>query len=87
MKKMAALFICSNIIFSLPLSGNELSYTSYIDSNKRIKCMYGYAAEKTGDHQAAIQIFEDCISRWNDVYSMIWLAQIYETGIGVTQDY
>ena len=49
--------------------------------------MYGYAAEKTGDHQAAIQIFEDCISRWNDVYSMIWLAQIYETGIGVTQDY
>ena len=48
--------------------------------------MYGYAAEKTGDHQAAIQIFEDCISRWNDVYSMIWLAQIYELGIGVTQD-
>ena len=49
--------------------------------------MYGYAAEKTGDHQAAIQIFEDCIARWNDVYSMIWLAQIYESGIGVKQDF
>ena len=86
MKKIAALFICFNMILSLPLSSNELSYHSYIDSTKRIKCMYGYAAEKTGDHQAAIKIFEDCISRWNDVYSMIWLAQIYELGIGVTQD-
>lgn len=66
---------------------SDLSYTSYIDSDKRIKCLYGYAADKTGDHAAAIAIFEDCIARWNDVYSMIWLAQIYETGIGVPQDF
>jgi len=61
---------------------NELSYEAYIDSDKRIKCLYGYAAEKTGDHQAAVQIFEDCIARWNDVYSMIWLAQMHEAGSG-----
>ena len=62
---------------------NELSYEAYIDSDKRIKCLYGYAAEKTGDHQAAVRIFEDCIARWNDVYSMIWLAQMHEAGSGI----
>ncbi len=61
---------------------NELSYEAYIDSDQRIKCLYGYAAEKTGDHRAAERIFEDCIARWNDVYSMIWLAQMHEAGSG-----
>lgn len=64
----------------------DLSYEAYIDSDKRIKCLYGYAADKTGDHTAAIKIFEDCINRWEDVYSMIWLAQIYEAGVAVPQD-
>ncbi|GAA0685175.1 hypothetical protein GCM10009104_08400 [Marinobacterium maritimum] len=65
---------------------SDLSYEAYIESDKRIKCLYGYAADKTGNHEAAIRIFEDCIERWSDVYSMIWLAQIYESGIGVPQD-
>ena len=65
---------------------SDLSYKAYVHSDKRIKCLYGYAADKTGDHAAAVAIFEDCIRRWNDVYSMIWLAQLYETGIGVTKD-
>lgn len=65
---------------------SELSYRSYVTSTKRIKCLYGYAANKTGDHAAAIQIFEDCIRRWNDVFSMIGLAQMYETGIGMRED-
>lgn len=65
---------------------SDLSYESFIASDKRIKCLYGYAADKTGDHAAAIAIFEDCIRRWNDVYSMIWLAQIYDTGVGAPRD-
>lgn len=65
---------------------SDLSYASYIHSNNRFKCLYGYAAEKTGDHKAAMLIFEDCIERWNDVYSMIWLAQMYEAGIAIPQD-
>ena len=65
---------------------SELSYRSYVTSTKRIKCLYGYAANKTGDHAAAIQIFDDCIRRWNDVFSMIGLAQMYETGIGIRRD-
>lgn len=65
---------------------SDLSYKAYVHSNKRIKCLYGYAADKTGDHAAAVVIFEDCIRRWNDVYSMIWLAQLYETGVGVPKD-
>lgn len=67
-------------------TGNDLSYESFIDSASRFKCLYGYVAEKTGNHAAAIRIFDDCVRRWNDVYSMIWLAQIYETGIGVPRD-
>lgn len=92
--------ICSIIVFHCsvsharpPTTGvpdiraeSELSYRSYVTSNKRIKCLYGYAANKTGDHAAAIQIFEDCIRRWNDVFSMIGLAQMYETGIGIQRD-
>ncbi|MBR9883983.1 MAG: sel1 repeat family protein [Oceanospirillales bacterium] len=65
---------------------SDLSYESYINSDKRLKCLYGYVADKTGNHEAAIKIFEDCIERWNDVYSMIWLAQIYESGVGVPRD-
>ena len=69
------------------LPESELSYRSYVHSDKRLKCLYGYAANKTGDHAAAIEIFEDCIRRWNDVFSMIGLAQLYDTGIGVQQDF
>lgn len=65
---------------------SELSYESFISSTKPIKCLYGYAAEKVGDHDAAIAIFEDCIERFNSVYSMIWLAQIYDTGVGIPRD-
>jgi len=67
-------------------SGNELSYGAYIDSRSRLKCLYGYAADKTGDHAAAIAIFEDCIARWEDVYSMIWLAMMHENGTGMPRD-
>lgn len=72
--------------YSLAEQTSDLAYTAQVDSNKRIKCLYGYAADKTGDHQTAIIIFEDCIRRWNDVYSMLWLAQIYESGVGVPRN-
>ena len=42
---------------------SDLSYKAYVHSDKRIKCLYGYAADKTGDHAAAVAIFEDCIRR------------------------
>ena len=81
-------FMSISLLLAGPVSAetSDLSYESFIDSDNRIKCLYGYVAEKTGDHASAIHIFEDCIQRWNDVYSMIWLAQIYETGVGVEQD-
>lgn len=71
---------------SLAVSADDLSYQGFVHSDKRIKCLYGYAATKTGDHEAAMQIFNDCIARWNDVYSMIWLAQMHESGSGVPKD-
>jgi len=41
---------------------------------------------KTGNFDAAKAIFEDCVARWNDVYSMISLAQMYESGSGMEPD-
>ena len=88
MKSIISLCLCATLLLSITLRANELSYTAYINSDKRIKCLYGYVATKTGDHQAAIQIFEDCIERWDDVYSMIWLAELYESGgVGVERNY
>lgn len=68
------------------MTGSDLSYEAYIDSDSRFKCLYGYVADKNGDHAAAVAIFEDCIRRWNDVYSMIWLSQILDTGVGRPRD-
>lgn len=67
-------------------NADEMGYEAYIDSPKRIKCMYGYVTAKTGNFEAAKTIFEDCVARWNDVYSLIWLAQMYENGNGVEPD-
>lgn len=96
MKYMPIVIAATSLLFALRTasalpedgSGNtsELSYESFVTSTKPIKCLYGYAAEKVGDHDAAIAIFEDCIERFNSVYSMIWLAQIYDTGVGVPRD-
>ena len=89
---MPILALLLALLFTIPTHAqdsqgeSDLSYKAYVHSDKRIKCLYGYAADKTGDHAAAVAIFEDCIRRWNDVYSMIWLAQLYETGIGVPKD-
>lgn len=89
---MPTLTLLLALLFTIPTHAqdsqgeSDLSYKAYVHSDKRIKCLYGYAADKTGDHAAAVAIFEDCIRRWNDVYSMIWLAQLYETGVGVPKD-
>lgn len=68
------------------VTGNELSYDSMISSHNQLKCLYGYAAEKTGDHAAALAIFNDCVDRFDSVYAMIWLAQMYETGVAVEKN-
>lgn len=85
-KTIAALLVLA-LLTSTPANANEeMSYEAYIDSPKRIKCMYGYVTAKTGNFEAAKTIFEDCVARWNDVYSLIWLAQMYENGNGVEPD-
>jgi len=87
MKNLILLALSSLIL--LPMSSVALAtpdYQSVIDSDQRSKCFYGYVARKTGDHASAIRIFEDCIARWQDGYSYIGLAQIYETGVGVQKD-
>lgn len=71
---------------SAAIQADELGYEAYIDSPKRIKCLYGYVTAKTGNFDAARQIFEDCVRRWDDIYSMISLAQMYESGSGVDKD-
>ena len=82
----AAALATAALLPSMASATDELGYESYIDSPKRIKCLYGYVTAKTGNFDAARQIFEDCVKRWNDVYSMISLAQMYESGNGVPKD-
>lgn len=84
MNRLATALLLAPLAFTTDAS--ELGYDAYIDSPKRIKCLYGYVTAKTGNFDAARQIFEDCIARWEDVYSMIWLAQMYESGSGVPKD-
>lgn len=84
-----SILIALSGLILLPISSVTLAtpdYQSVIDSDQRSKCFYGYVARKTGDHASAIRIFEDCIARWQDGYSYIGLAQIYETGVGVQKD-
>ena len=85
-KKYAALLSLAMLCANQAGATEEMSYEAYIDSPKRIKCMYGYVTAKTGNFSAAKAIFEDCVARWNDVYSLIWLAQMYENGSGVEAD-
>ncbi|MCW2236069.1 tetratricopeptide repeat protein [Azospirillum canadense] len=47
-----------------------------------IACLYAYAADKTGDHAAAVDILNACVAR-GSVWSMIWLAMLHENGQGV----
>ncbi|MCQ4297311.1 SEL1-like repeat protein [Pseudomonas stutzeri] len=74
------------VLSSAAVQADEMGYEAYVDSPKRIKCLYGYVTAKTGNFDAARAIFEDCVARWNDVYSLISLAQMYESGNGVEKD-
>lgn len=50
-----------------------------------LRCGYGYAAEKCGDHITALQIYERCIAEGH-AGAMIWMAMMYESGSGVAPD-
>ena len=86
-RRLAIQLLCGLLTAgSAAIQADELGYEAYIDSPKRIKCLYGYVTAKTGNFDAARQIFEDCVRRWEDIYSMISLAQMYESGSGVDKD-
>jgi TPR repeat protein len=86
-RRLAIQLLCGLLTTgSSAIQADELGYEAYIDSPKRIKCLYGYVTAKTGNFDAARQIFEDCVRRWEDIYSMISLAQMYESGSGVDKD-
>lgn len=50
-----------------------------------LRCGYGYAAEKCGDHVTALKIYDRCIAEGH-AGAMIWKAMMYESGSGVTRD-
>lgn len=51
----------------------------------RLRCGYGYAAEKCGDHGTALKIYDHCIAAGH-AGAMIWKAMMYESGNGVARD-
>lgn len=66
---------------------DDLSYSGYsaMGGPQPLACLMAYPADKTGDHQAAVDILESCVAKGN-VWSMIWLAMLYENGQGVPKD-
>lgn len=50
-----------------------------------LRCGYGYAAEKCGDHATAIRIYDRCIAEGH-AGAMLWKALMYENGSGLAQD-
>lgn len=52
----------------------------------RLRCGYGYAAEKCGDHVTALKIYERCIAQGH-AGAMIRMAMMYESGSGVATDF
>ncbi|MBP2313196.1 tetratricopeptide repeat protein [Azospirillum soli] len=68
-------------------SADDLSYRSFVGGkgDHPIGCLYAYAADKTGDHAAAVEILHRCVAKGN-VWSMIWLAMLHENGQGVPKD-
>lgn len=50
-----------------------------------MRCGYGYAAEKCGDHATANRIYDRCIAAGH-VGAMLWKALLFENGNGVPRD-
>ena len=90
MKKSWLLTLVFMICFYKPSEANdgELSI-SYISSHYKpgsmTYCSYGYYASKSGDHETAVKIMQNCADAGH-LGSMVWLAYMYENGFGVQKD-
>lgn len=66
----------------------DFSWRYYVDQMDRFPerlgfiCVNAYWLDKTGDHAAAMRFFDECARRGNAT-SMIYLAHLYEQGVGV----
>lgn len=61
----------------------ELTIQAQVERGEHmLRCGYGYAAAKCGDHATAVRIFESCVERGH-AGAMIWLGALYENGNGV----
>jgi uncharacterized protein len=69
----------------------DFSYRYYLEQMDRfperlgIICGSAYELDKTGQHDQSLMFFEECARRGNPP-SMIYLAQLYETGAGTPAD-
>jgi TPR repeat protein len=65
----------------------ELSIEHHAASYGRhsLRCGYGYAAEKCGDHATAREIYDRCIADGH-AGAMVWKAQMLESGLGIARD-
>lgn len=50
-----------------------------------LHCLYGYAAEKCGDHATALAIYDRCVAEGH-AGAMIWKALMLENGVGAAPD-
>lgn len=62
---------------------SDLHYKRFYDENPHhpMRCMVGHVAQSSGDHKAALYIYQDCAAR-GDTFSLVSLAVYYELGTG-----
>ena len=99
MKHIApALFLCATAAFAETddpalygtVNPDEMTWQSYVNRAQEgetgmVICSMGYALTKSGDHDSARVLFENCA---NDGYSqaMTWMSQLDNNGLGAEYD-
>lgn len=63
----------------------SIEYQATRADGHELRCGYGYAAEKCGDHATALKIYDHCIAKGH-AGAMIWKAMMYESGSGIAID-
>ncbi|MBD9481542.1 hypothetical protein IB229_01040 [Pseudomonas sp. PDM14] len=65
----------SGLMFAPP-PGDPLR-DAYLVSSKRLNCLDGDWQLQRGNSPAAISAYEQCVAKWNDIYSMLRLSHLY----------
>ncbi|HLD64912.1 MAG TPA: hypothetical protein VJA19_02605 [Pseudomonas sp.] len=79
------LLLGGGLALAPPPPGDPLR-AAYLIGSTRPNCLQGQWQLDRGQPLAAIAVFERCVRRWDDLYSMVQLARLYQHGTAVSAD-